>query len=119
MGSHGGRIRNYQSDALLTHSIVFAYNTGKHATTEFSPYQLQFGRHPNLPPDPPIATYEFSKPNDYFQFFRRTLPLYHRRANPQFTVGDRVLKRVSTSKTKFLSLYSDLMIIIKAQHPTY
>ncbi|CAF4675198.1 unnamed protein product, partial [Rotaria sp. Silwood2] len=31
-------------------SITFAYNTGQHATTKLSPYQLQFGRTPTLPP---------------------------------------------------------------------
>ncbi|CAF3164956.1 unnamed protein product [Rotaria sp. Silwood2] len=34
-------------------SITFAYNTGRHNTTEFSPYQLQFGRDPKLPPEKP------------------------------------------------------------------
>ncbi|CAF5168140.1 unnamed protein product [Rotaria magnacalcarata] len=120
-------------------SVVFAYNTGKHASTEYSPYQLQFGRHPNLPPDPPIAQYEFLKPNDYFQFFRRTLTLYHRQAkqniiqhqqyyktnydthrvDPKFNIGDRVLKRLSTSRTKLSSIYSDPMVVIDAEHPTY
>ncbi|CAF5202400.1 unnamed protein product, partial [Rotaria magnacalcarata] len=49
-------------------SVVFAYNTGQHATTKFSPYELQFGRQPKLPPEKSPTSYEFSKPNDYFQF---------------------------------------------------
>ncbi|CAF0784701.1 unnamed protein product [Adineta ricciae] len=120
-------------------SIVFAYNTGRHAATEYSPYQLQFGRQPNLPPDPPITQYEFLKPSDYFQYFRRTLTLYHRHAKDNivkhqryyksnydthrldihFKVGDRVLKRLSGSRTKLSSIYSDPMIVLDVRHPTY
>ncbi|CAF0843498.1 unnamed protein product [Adineta ricciae] len=120
-------------------SIVFAYNTGRHAATEYSPYQLQFGRQPNLPPDPPIAQYEFLKPSDYFQYFRRTLKLYHRHAKDNivkhqryykskydthrldihFKVGDRVLKRLSGSRMKLSSIYSDPMIVLDVRHPTY
>jgi hypothetical protein len=135
------KVTNVHMNDWDTHlkSIVFAYNIGKHASTEYSPYQLQFGRHPNLPPDKPKATYEFLKPNDYFQYFRRTLTLYHhhakeniskhqqyykthydaRRANPHFNVGDRVLKRLSITKTKLSSIYSDPMVVIKIQHPTH
>ncbi|CAF4840877.1 unnamed protein product, partial [Rotaria sp. Silwood2] len=54
-------------------SITFAYNIGRHNTTEFSPYQLQFGRDPKLPPEKPPKNYEFSKPNDYFKFLQQTL----------------------------------------------
>ena len=120
-------------------SIVFAYNTGIHATTEFSPYQLQFGRQPNLPPDRPTTTYEFSKPNDYFPFFKRTLSIYHRQAHenilyhqrnfkrrynvhrpdPKFHVGDQVLRRLPSTRTKLASLFSAPMKIVKTRHPTY
>jgi hypothetical protein len=41
------------------------------------------------------------------------------RANPQLNVGDLVLKRLTTSRTKLSSLYTDPMTIIKVQHPTY
>ncbi|CAF2999137.1 unnamed protein product [Rotaria sp. Silwood2] len=120
-------------------SIVFAYNTGQHATTKFSPYQLQFGRQPKLPPDEPSIIYEFSKPNDYFYHFRKTLHLYHQqaknnilksqqnykyyydrnRADIRYNIGDFVLKRIPTNSSKLLALYSNPMKIVKHDHPTY
>jgi hypothetical protein len=120
-------------------SIVFAYNTGQHATTKFSPYELQFGRTPNLPPDKPPDYYEFAKPNDYFRHLQQTIKIYHQHAfhnmkqNQQvykeqfdrnrpdihFYVGDQVLKRFPNSPSKLSALYSNPMIVIKKNHPTY
>ena len=120
-------------------SIVFAYNTGQHATTKFSPYQLQFGRNPALPPDKPRTSYEFSKPNDYFHYFKKTLQLYHQhattnikkqqqiykkyfdhnRSNVHYSIGDQVLKRITNNRSKLAAIYSNPMVVIQAHHPTY
>ncbi|CAF1406150.1 unnamed protein product, partial [Didymodactylos carnosus] len=32
-------------------AVIFAYNTGQHFSTKFSPFQLQYGQVPKLPPD--------------------------------------------------------------------
>ncbi|CAM4856080.1 unnamed protein product [Rotaria socialis] len=37
--------------------IGFAYNTEIHATTQYSPYQLQFRRQPHLPTDESSTSY--------------------------------------------------------------
>lgn len=120
-------------------SVVFAYNTGQHATTNFSPYELQFGRPARLPPDKPQEYYEFPKSNDYFTLFQRTMKLYHQQANsnmkhvqqhykqyfdrnradPRYQIGDYVLKRIPTPPSKLSPLYSDPMEVIKQEHPTY
>jgi hypothetical protein len=120
-------------------SIVFAYNTGQHATTKFSPYQLQFGRDPKLPPDRLPTLYEFYKPNDYFYYFKRTIQIYQQyarenmkwnqqmykqrfdqnRKDSLFNVGDQVLQRFPNPPTKLSALYSNPMTIIEQQHPTY
>ncbi|CAF3020447.1 unnamed protein product [Rotaria socialis] len=120
-------------------SIVFAYNTGQHATTKFSPYELQFGRKPKLPPEKPPSYYEFSKPNDYFKFLQQTIQRYHNQARNNMKInqsnykkiydknrldihynpGDFVLKRLSTFPTKLSARYSNPMIVLKQQHPTY
>ncbi|CAF2123577.1 unnamed protein product, partial [Rotaria magnacalcarata] len=120
-------------------SIVFAYNTGSHAVTKFTPYELQFGRRPQLPPEKPLTTYQFSKSNDCIFYFNKTSKIYrqhavnnifnnqknykkfydHNRPEKYYSIGDHMLKRIPTQPSKVGELYSNPMIIIKKQHPTY
>ena len=120
-------------------SITFAYNTGQHATTKFSPYLLQFSQNPKLPPDRPRRFYKFSKPNDYFYYLKHTLKIYHQHAivnikqqqqsykkyfdhnrpDIRYSIGDQVLKRILNNRPKLAALYSGPMTIIKEMHPTY
>ncbi|CAF4443269.1 unnamed protein product, partial [Didymodactylos carnosus] len=58
-------------------SMVFAYNTGQHNTTGYSPFQLQYGQKPKLPPDEPPKQVIFAKPNDYYQQLKKNLKIYH------------------------------------------
>ena len=124
---------------IHVHSVVFAYNTGIHATTGFSPFELLFGRKPMLPADLTRPEYILPKPHDYFNHFKKTLRIYHRnakdnivknqeiykkrfdqqRANPVHTVGDYVLKKLSRLSTKLSPLYSEPFIIVRENHPTY
>ncbi|CAF2621992.1 unnamed protein product [Rotaria sp. Silwood2] len=120
-------------------SIVFAYNTGQHVTTKFTPYELQFGRQPHLPPEKPLTNYKFSKPNDYLFHLRKTLNIYrqhainnivnnqknykqfydYNRPEKHYSIGDQVLKRIPIPPSKLGELYSNPMIVIKEEHPTY
>ena len=60
---------NHNWDEYLP-ALVFAYSTGIHATTQHSPFQLQFGREARLPTDD-TSHYVFHKPIDYYRQLRK------------------------------------------------
>ncbi|CAF1518533.1 unnamed protein product [Adineta ricciae] len=126
-------------DAYLD-AVVFAYNTSQHKTTKFSPFELLFGRSPQLPIDDPPREFSFDRPNDCFVHLQRVLDVYHqqakanilsqqssskirydhRRRDPHYKVGDPVFTKIFTSRTKLDPRYSaDPQIIIDLHHPTY
>ncbi|CAF2063099.1 unnamed protein product [Rotaria magnacalcarata] len=120
--------------------IVFAYNTGMHSTTNFTPFELTFGRPANLPTDRPPTTFTFSSPHDYLDQLVRNLKYYHttvrqrikqqhaqskirydrRRSDPQYDLGTMVLTRIFTNRSKLDPRFSlDPKIIVNRQHPIY
>lgn len=92
-----------------------------------------------MPADGPRVHQEFSMPDDYYCHLQKTLRLYHdqvknfvqksqavyknqfdrNRSNPSYAIGDAVLKRLSRYPSKLAQLYSDPMVVVQANHPTY
>ncbi|CAF1367651.1 unnamed protein product [Didymodactylos carnosus] len=120
--------------------VVFAYNTGIHSTTNFSPYELTFGSKANLPTDHPPSTFTSGKPNDYFYQLIQNLKRYHatakenilhqqrlyktrydrQRQDCEYDLGATVLTRIFTTRSKLDPKFSLVpKIIIRRSHPVY
>ncbi|CAF3293289.1 unnamed protein product, partial [Rotaria socialis] len=121
-------------------AVVFAYNSGTHKTTNYSPYELLFGRSPRLPIEIPPSSFSFKKSSDYFEQLRKTLRIYRQavqynvaiqqqrhkiwydrnRFDPHYNIGDKVLIKVHGNRGKLEPRFSPIpMVIAKVFHPVY
>ncbi|CAF1480231.1 unnamed protein product [Adineta ricciae] len=87
---------------LYLPSIVYAYNTRIHSTTELMPYEVAFGRCPKSP-------FEAASPRSIFLLSILSTRIYNshwkqrynrNRQDPSYSVGDRVYLNVATGRTK-------------------
>ncbi|CAM4874461.1 unnamed protein product [Rotaria socialis] len=121
-------------------AVVFAYNTGVHKSTKFSPYELLYGCAARLPIHSRSQHFTFLKPNDYFEQLKKTLRVFHQasrenillqqqanqeyynknRLDPQLKLGDKVLRRIYISKGKLDPKFSPIPnIVVELHHPMY
>ena len=124
----------------LLQAPVFAYNTGVHKSTRFSPYELLYGRSARLPIHIQTKVFTFLKPNDYFEQLKKTLRNFHQasrdnlllqqqanqnyynknRLNPQLNLGEKVLTRIYGLKGKLDPKFSAIpKVIVDVNHPMY
>ena len=132
------QLKKYCNDNLndwdvYLQSIVWAYNSGTHATTNFIPYELAFNRRLISPFETKPSTIQLWKPHDYWEMANQFRQVAIRaaqanivqnqilskrrydsgRANPHYNEGDLVWVKVLTNRSKFDCRFHGPFTIIK------
>ena len=131
--------QHYNWDKFLQ-AVVFAYNTGLHKSTKFSPYELLYGRSVRLPIHIPSKQFTFLKPNDYFEQLKKTLSIFRQASrdntliqqqisrtyynknhlNPHLKPGEKVLTRIFGLRGKLDSKFLPFpKTVVEGYHPMY
>ncbi|CAF1352723.1 unnamed protein product [Rotaria sordida] len=131
---------NHSFSSVYHPQMAFAYNIGIHATTNYSPFQLQFGRESCLPTDEPSSSLTFNKPTDYYVQLENNLLIIQQHArdniihqqrqykinydkqrpDPYYEINDPVLIKIHGIKKKLEQKYSITpKIITRKQNPIY
>ncbi|CAF4475732.1 unnamed protein product [Didymodactylos carnosus] len=117
--------------------IIYAYNNTKHATTNYTPYEIAFNRHPRFPFDQSQQTFRFSRANDYWlriatykkciqNVIKANIAEQQRlakirydknRSHPSYTVNELVWLQILGSRSKFDPRYTGSFVIVKVLSP--
>ncbi|CAM4981895.1 unnamed protein product [Rotaria socialis] len=101
-------------------SVVYAYNTGIHATTGFIPYEPAFGRRQKSPFDSNSSNFTLTQPDKFFKYLQKTrrtilkqaqenishqqqltkLRYDKHRKDMSYSIGDLVFLKVCDNRTK-------------------
>ena len=121
-------------------AVIFAYKTGLHKSTKFSPYELLHGHSARLPIHTQPKIFTFLKPYDCFEQLRKTLRIFYQASidnlplqqqasqnyynknglNPKLNPDEKVLTRVHGLKGKLDPKFSPIpKIIVVVCHPMY
>ncbi|CAF1062033.1 unnamed protein product [Didymodactylos carnosus] len=120
-------------------AVVYVYNTGQHATTGYSLFQLMFDREPTLPLAQKQPTFTLTKSNHYWPRMMWSLKMYYQaarqniqiqrqvtkarfdlnRSDPIYKANDSLLWRKPSHISKFEERYSGTHSIIQEHPPSY
>jgi hypothetical protein len=101
-------------------SVVYAYNTGIHATTGYVPYELAFGRKQKSPFDPMSKEIALTQPGHFYKYLQKTRRILLQQAQENirhqqqsikqrydqhrkditYSIGDLVFLKVCANRTK-------------------
>ncbi|CAF4243720.1 unnamed protein product, partial [Didymodactylos carnosus] len=94
-------------------SVVYAYNTGSHATTGFVPYELAFGRRQKSPFDPTSDNFTLSQPDAFYRHLIKTRRIILKQAQTNIRHQQRLTKQRYDKHRKDISYSIGDLVFLK------